>query len=480
MNTHLAAAGTMAAALLLGGAAAPAASESPAAFAATVALVTEPQTGQGLYRVTLPLALLRHARHADRRDVRIFNAAGEPLPFAWAGVPPVPEAAPPRRFELPRFEWPAAARDGAPVDDEVQVEMRRDGTVVRVRRRGTASPQPAADGAATDWLLDLSALAQERPVALELHWPAAEPGLVRAVTALASADARVWRPVGEGTVLELRDPAIGQTALQRRVALRRLQAAERYLRLQFDAPLALQSVAAEMPLPVPELPLDSERFRLARDTARTWTLDTGAALPVRRLQVHVVDANSVLPLTIARRRPGAPAGRSGEWSPLGSHTAYRLERDGRIVTSPPLQTDGHAAQEWRLTLDERVTAPDSGLDLTLWWPAVELVFAARGPGPFQLALGRDAASAVAIDRSVLIPGYVDGAEFELPAVGLGAVVVRPEVSPTWKEALRQAGPEQRRRWVLWGVLAAAVVVLALLALRLARDLRGGQPPASGH
>jgi cytoskeletal protein RodZ len=110
---------------------------------------------------------------------------------------------------------------------------------------------------------------------------------------------------------------------------------------------------------------------------------------------------------------------------------------------------------------------------------VELVFAARGPGPFQLALGRGAARAVAIDRSVLIPGYVDGTEFELPAVGLGAVVVRPEVSPTWKEALTQAGPEQRRRWVLWGVLAAAVVVLALLALRLARDLGGGQPPAAG-
>ena len=46
---------------------------------------------------------------------------------------------------------------------------------------------------------------------MELHWRVEAAGLLRAATVLASADARVWRPVGEGTVLELRDPATGQT-----------------------------------------------------------------------------------------------------------------------------------------------------------------------------------------------------------------------------------------------------------------------------
>ena len=422
--------------------------------------------------------VLRHARHADRRDVRIFNGAGEALPMAWAGPPPAAPVVDPRQVGLPRFGWPsdtpAVERDNA-----VTVEMRDDGTVVRLQRRGTEPRHPALDGAAAMWLLDLSGLAAGETQALVLHWQPAAAGVVRQVVAQASSDVRNWRQVAKGTVLELHDATTGQSAVQRRLVLRPLQGGERYLRLRFDAPLVLQSAQAELAVAAAAHPLEAERFRLTRVTPHNWTLDAGAVLPVQRLQVHVPQDNGVLPLAIARRLPETATGRGGDWAPVANHTAYRLVRDRASVDSPPLELGGVAARHWRFMLDERVAPTDRGPDVTLWWPAVQLIFAARGPGPFLLAVGQERAPALAIDRSVLMPGYRPGAEFELPSARLGDLALHPAVAPSLAESLRQAGPEQRRRWLLWATLAVAVVVLALLAWRLARDLRTGRSPPPG-
>jgi hypothetical protein len=347
-----------------------------------------------------------------------------------------------------------------------------------LRKRGL-QVDLATDGAAAMWLLDLSRLSGDRPQALVLHWRPEAAGTVRHVVARASSDARTWREVAEGTVLELRDAATGQAVFQRRVALQPLERGERYLRLQFDAPLALQSAQAEW-APTAAVPaLESERFRLMRAGPHAWTLDTGAVLPVQRMQVHVPQDNSVLPLAIARRLPQAAAGRGDDWVPVASHTAYRLVRDRAGVDSPPLELAGVAARHWRFVLDERVAPTDVGPDVTLWWPAVQLVFAARGPGPFLLAVGREQAPALSIDRGVLLPGYRPGDEFNLPLAGLGALSLHPVATPSFIEGLQQADAEQRRRWWLWASLALAVVVLALLAWRLARDLRTGRSPPPG-
>lgn len=78
-----------------------------------------------------------------------------------------------------------------------------------------------------------------------------------------------------------------------------------------------------------------------------------------------------------------------------------------------------------------------------------------------------------------MPGYRPGAEFELPSARLGDLALHPVAAPSFTESLRQADPEHRRRWLLWATLAVAVVVLALLAWRLARDLRTGRSPPPG-
>jgi hypothetical protein len=298
--------------------------------------------------------------------------------------------------------------------------------------------------------------------------------MVRRVAAFASRDARAWRPVGEAALLELHAAAGGPSTAQRLLALHTIAPDEPYLQLQLNAPLALLGVFAEMQVAAPVPPLDSERFRLSRAEAASWTLDSEAALPVRQLQIHVPQENSVLPLAVERRLPDAADGQPGAWAKVADHTAYRVVRDGVTVNSPPLNTPGAAVRNWRFTLLTRMAPPDVGLDATLSWSPVQLVFAARGPGPFRLALGHPQAQEDTIARAALIPGYREGDEFKLPLLRPGPAVERPVAAPSIVERLAQAGPQQHRRWVLWGTLSMAVVVLALLARRLSRDLRAGR------
>jgi len=74
--------------------------EAPVEFAATIPLVV--QGGEALQRVELPVAVYANAQFADLRDVRVFNAANELVPYALIGdAPPAPAV--PESFSPPVF-----------------------------------------------------------------------------------------------------------------------------------------------------------------------------------------------------------------------------------------------------------------------------------------------------------------------------------------------------------------------------------------
>lgn len=514
----------------------PVAADALPPFAAQAELGVAP-AGEGLQRVALPLAVLQRLRTADRRDLRVLNAAGEAVPMAWAGEPHAPPASAPPGVALPLFVWPEGLAQSG--DAEVQVEVAAGGAVVKVQRRGGLAVPPPAGGAASTsasagaraWLLDLGPLARTGPAplaALVLQWATPPGGLVRRVQILASSDARRWLPVGEGTLIDL--PAADGGAPVRQQRLDNIAptvpgapvapvgptgsatpagsvapgapapavpaAADaspvRYLRLQFDEPIALTRAEGIARAAAPGPALELARFKPLRSGPRTWTLDTGAALPVARLQLHLPQDNAVWPLALAWRPDGsaAPAAPSGapaagpgrgaaaeDWRPLPGLTAYRLQRNGQLLEAPPHVLEAVPARHWRFTLDERIAAPESGPEVSLAWVAPQLLFAARGAGPFRLVFGAEQAPAVALERAALIPGYRPGDEFGLPHARLGPVVERPVAAPGWIDRLRASLAGSPRQWVLWAALALAVALLAGLAWRLARDL-GRAPPGA--
>ncbi|NML15882.1 DUF3999 family protein [Azohydromonas caseinilytica] len=459
-------------------AAAQGAEDHPGRYAATAPVTLSGSAG--LQRLPLPLAVLQASRSPGWADVRIFNAAGEPVPLAWAGAPAV-EPAPVREVALPRFDWPGSVDGGASAPAPLTLRLRADGAVLDVRSSGAASA-PAASGVQA-WLLDLQPLGAERPAALRLQWPATAQGLERRATVQASRDTQRWEDVGAATLVDVPGPSgAGSAVRQPRIELQGVTREQRYLRLVVrGGDFGLESVQAELAGAQAEAPLASARFPLRPDGERTWRLDAGAVLPVQRLQLHLAEDNAVAPFQLLRRAPLRPTPRGTvDWWPVASLTAYRLQREGRLQEAPPVSLDGGPAREWRLVLDPRAPLPTSAPEATLWWRTPQLVFAARGSGPFTLAVGRDPAPAATLPLPTLLPGWVPGAEHRLPGATAGALVARHVAPRGAVQLLQDATAEQRRRWLLWGLLALAVAVLGALAWRLARDLKRPapeQPPA---
>ena len=164
------------------------------------------------------------------------------------------------------------------------------------------------------------------------------------------------------------------------------------------------------------------------------------------------------------------------WQTVSSFVAWRLTRDAQDTVSSAVDVAAGAARYWRLLADDRAPLPAAAsLEATISWRQPSLVFVARDARGLQIAVGRDKAPSRALPLATLMPDYQDGAEYKLPLATVGDVVAQTVATPGLPERLRDASSEDRRRWLLWAVLALAVIGLAVLALRLARDVKAAPP-----
>ena len=105
--------------------------ESPADYRASATLTVA--GGEGLHRVEVPFEVHRAAR-PDLADIRVFNARGDALPFAFASSP----SAPPPQAEsvpVPLFAIQAPAPGATHSDVSLDVRASKDGTLVSLRTK---------------------------------------------------------------------------------------------------------------------------------------------------------------------------------------------------------------------------------------------------------------------------------------------------------------------------------------------------------
>ena len=460
-------------------AAAAQAAERPRDFAYGWAL--DADGSAALYEVTLPAAAYRGASRADLADVRVFNGAGEVVPYAWrprriTGSETSPAVA------LTLFPLKAAA--GTAVEGlTVRVRQRADGaTSVDVVIGG--KPDPAARQV-VGYVVDLTAL--DRPLrTLELDWAPVPDGFAGRLRVEASDDLALWRTLVAAAPLVSLE-AGGQRLEQKRVELPLPARKAKYLRLSWVAPeagRALPLLTAVRGEPAGrDVPLAREW--VMQDAARgdkpgEYVFDLGGRFPADRARFELPQPNTVVQVELlARDKTDQP------WRPVARGVAYRLRQAGAEITSPDLSLVATTDRYWLLRVDARGGGLGEGLPrLHAGWVPQRLVFAARGAPPFQLAYGNREAQAAAYAIDTLIPGYKEEAA---PAIRATATQVSPEQvinvravqggaqQPLGGEARREAAIDWKR-WSLWGALVFGVAILGAMAWRLSRQLNKQPPP----
>lgn len=430
------------------------AQEAPADFATHVPLSV---SGEGpWYRLELPLAVQLSARQADLSDVRVFNAAGEPQAYALSQGSTQADD----NRTLTDVKWfplydSADATGHAP---SVRVQSSANGTLVQVQ---PSTELEVGEEALRGWLLDASAI--KAPLQqLILDWTSERDGFQR-FSIEASDDLQHWQSWGEGQLARL--TFADERVEQHEVSLPGQSA--RYLRLLWDTPQSAPILTSAQLQSVRSLPLPlvwSHALAGSSPKAGEYTWQLPRLLSVERLQIELSQANSLAPVILSGRRDS-----SLPWQPLSNGLLYRLNQNGEDVVQNELQLPGQAMQQLKLTVDERggglgAEAPTVKFAVR----ATQLVFLARGAGPYTLALGNATVKAASLPLSTLIPDYVPA---KLATLGQASVDGGEQVAPM-ESTVSVSGGTNWKKFGLWAVLLLSVLFLAAMAFSLLR-----QPPA---
>jgi hypothetical protein len=442
--------------------------EAPGSYAAQWPL--QLPAGASLARLPLSAEVLTRVQTVDLRDLRVFNAAGQPVPVALDRSSPEGEA--PAPITLPALpiltESRAAAESGGV---SLRIEDGPGGNrVVRLDSAPADAPSGASAvlaGALIDTGEQKIAL---QAMELDARWPEARPFTFHLH---ASGDLRNWRPLGEVTAYRGAD---GTVTVPARLTLNGDTLPSRYLRITWDAtapPGAVQLNAAHL-LPMPArtapariaVPLTLPEGAARDPRVLEWRLPF--ATPLAALDIRAEGSATLVPVRIFARQQ-----REQPWTPLARHVVFSLTRDGQVQRSPALELNQAAWREWRVEADGSSPGFTTPPQVTAWLAPLQLVFVANGAPPFTLAAGRADAPRADLPLGSLIPDYRPGEQNRLPTASLGTVSAVPAAIPA---AVTEA-PRDLQRWILWAILAVGVLALGGMAWRLTRQL-GKSPPSA--
>lgn len=420
-----------------------------------------------LHAVVLPAQAYQFARSPGLADLRLFNGAGEPIPFALDQV----EAAGSTISFKPIKAVPLRLVDPASGTLELpSVSLAYEGNRLTLNVRG----QPAGARQGTErtvaWYFDLTGPAPSPPTtrpyrALTLRI-AEGADFQAAVTLEGSDDLQQWQALARHAPL-LRVGQGAQAIRHERIEF--APARQRYLRLTW--PSALGSLAIDEAAVEDEPLAGSPEWQTQRLKGKARSeggetvvnYESPAPLPVDRIQLILPQVNTIAPARIESRRS-----ESDPWLTRQSATFYRLASNAPGAPDAnsaalPIQPASVSDRFWQVRFDRR--AGDFGAqppELELIWPAQRIVFAARGNPPFTLAIGRSRQSGAALPIATVVPGYRPDRPLPASAATLDTALTRTG-ERGW---LDDIDPTQA---AMWAALVLAVAVLGGLALRMLRS-----------
>lgn len=432
------------------------AAESPEDFA--FALPIEGLGADALHRVAIPQTVYEAAAFPDLRDLRVFNGAGEVVPYAFLPVERTVEKPAPVTLPIFPLRGPRDARS-----EDLDLSFDKSGGKVSVRlssREAKAGPQ-----ALLGYLIDASAL--KTPLhGIEVNWGTAAADRLVSGRLEAGDDLKHWTTLAADAPLGALAHA-GQRLERKAIEYRPLKA--KYLRLMWSDPaqaIELRSVAGLSPEQYAQPERSWKAVVATPDAGKPgeYLADLGGRFPLDRLALRLPQENTIVPIQFLSR--GKP---EDKWMPVTRAVVYRLNQNGRELVSPDVAVGVNSHRYWLLRTDPAAGGIGSGsLILRAGWTPREIVFTARGSGPFRLAYGNARAQAGSLGIDTLVPGWRTDQAPRMPVASTGAA------QTLGGEAA--AGPRaDLKKWGLWSALLVGVAVLAWMAWRLSKQMQRPDP-----
>ena len=467
---------------------------SPQSYAQRLPLATVP--GAALQRVVLPAQVLAALQTADYRDIRIFNAQGQPVPMALAaGGSATVLAATEKQITLPAYPilGGAGASAGTLAQEglSLRIEEQQGRRVVQIN---TSAGTPAAPSGqqVLGALFDTRTLgAPAVSLALDVDLPPAQPVSFQVAT---SRDLTHWSPLAS-TVLyraPAQNGAAGAAQLgSSTIHLTGADLKDQYLRVtwapaqggvELGSNLALRgatvttsrsAAAAARPTVQVNLPAQNKPHELG--------FSLPFATPVAAIGITPQGSNVLVPVRVLGRN-----GNQQPWTSLAQAVVYSLQTAGVDQRSAAITLPSYQGNSWRdirVEADTKTpgfTAPPA---VSVEFDPVQLVFVASGDAPFTLAAGLPATDAQAaasayLPLQSLVPGYQPAQENTLPLARTEVAAAGAANVPASVQAPDLSNKTSTKTMVLWGVLLAGVLALGLMAWALARQTRKvGAPDA---
>lgn len=408
---------------------------------------------------TLPEAVHKGLESTAFRDLCVFDANGIPVPFQLRA----PEGTNERlevEKDVPHFLW-QPEKFGANAPDSMDIEISATGAIVSIKGR---AGEPARSGPVS-YLLDMQAFLDvlEAPpasgggafIAADIRERAlvarlgGDESFMASVSMQVSDDLSNWRRAGKPQML-IRTRQ-GDIEMERNT-ITLPEPAGRYLLLHFpEGGIPVSSFSARAVF-------DKMTFEM-KETIVPGTLAENRKMVSYRLPGRFPLTAIGFDLPQADMMAVRLTGADDPERPYAQYATgfiYRLEKDGVTLTGEPFPVTA-SRHYWNLHAAGDIPFASAPGMRVIWQPR-ELLFLARGDGPWTLAYGRRKA----VEASTL-PMLTGSDARPAREIAFATTEIGAGVPPAEKG--------EGREWLLWAVLVLAVVFLLGVAVWLARSMK---------
>ena len=406
-----------------------------------------------LLKLEIPEEVYQGFRRPDLGDLRIFDAAGKAVPFIVRDRPremftPSPEA-------VPFFIWDGGKDNQFPSNTDIEINT--SGGVVRIK------DQNSIPGTSPVFLVDLSLL-KYTPSSLNVETKNQGKNFNSSVSVHYSRDLSNWIPFEKKQVLASFGGSVQDTLdlgeIPELAASHELSETGDsknmlYLLISFgrDAPKPAGMTVYFKPREKPAEYLEAVIQGRKNPDGKTVSYNTEAFYPAESIDFVLAETDSI-PVLVKNR-----FSEKDEWNIITRGTLFRYISAGEIVKNPPFEIRSQAPY-WELEASGELrfnTVPEC----VIRWTPRELIFPARGKGPWTLAFGNATCGPLGSEELLPLSGRE---EFE-PAIFTG------EKRYEKTELSVSARDRDYRVYILWAFLGAAVIILSLLAYNIAKSMR---------